>query len=255
MKKVITILFGLLALSNACYAEDYSSWHYNFSVELEASEYDRIGDSVELWTNFTEKLGKEGIQGSFDTNSIRLVRYNSTTSTFSEVPSHFRKTFNYNPLSNAAGKVIWVTNGTGDYRIFYDVLENGAKEMPEYRKPNNLVSLMWTYETHGETGSPVIADVDDDGKKEVIIDSSDGYVHVLDSNGNLKWSYMTAGGVRRYVNRGIRTALSVADLDNDGYKEVIYGSKEGKLYVLDGKDGTVLWKYVVLKATNRIADI
>ena len=88
--------------------------------------------------------------------------------------------------------------------------------------------------------NPAVADLDGDGKKEIIYSSYDGRVHAfwLDKTEHGPWPYSVynkAEGVYRFASEP-----AVADLDNDGKAEVIITSwvrkgtnKTGKLHILD----------------------
>src|SRR5207253_8992350 len=93
---------------------------------------------------------------------------------------------------------------------------------------------------------PVIADVDGDGKPDVIAHSSNTASHsliCLNNDGSVKWVspgldrdpmwdfVLTLDGSYGYVGMPV-----VADLDGDGQPEVISGRS-----VLNGKDGTLKW--------------
>jgi outer membrane protein assembly factor BamB len=84
--------------------------------------------------------------------------------------------------------------------------------------------------------SPAIADIDNDGKLEVIIGSEDKKVYALNGeNGSLLWSYETGGSVF--------SSPSIADIDNDGKLEIVVGSDDKKIYALNGENGSLLWSY------------
>ena len=113
---------------------------------------------------------------------------------------------------------------------------------------------LWAYEAGGEIASPVIADVDGDGKKEVVFSTTDGFVYALRGDGGLMWSFMTGGKRRLPSNFGLIPSPTVADLDRDGSSEVIVPSTDGHLYVLSS-GGELMWKYKILRATNRISEV
>ena len=101
-------------------------------------------------------------------------------------------------------------------------------------------SLFWTFNTWWIYSSPAIADINKDGSPEVVIGSSDRYVHLLDRYGHLIWSSNTGT---------IASTPAIADLDNnpDNGLEVVVGSTssptdtlpEGKVYALD-KNGNII---------------
>jgi len=86
--------------------------------------------------------------------------------------------------------------------------------------------------------NPVVADLDGDGEKEILYSSYDGRVHAywLDKTEHGSWPYAVYdGGVYRFASEP-----AVADLDDDGYAEVIFASwtqkgsgQVGKLHILD----------------------
>jgi hypothetical protein len=83
----------------------------------------------------------------------------------------------------------------------------------------------------------VVADLDGDGKKEILYPSYDGRVHAywLDKTEHGNWPYKVPGTGIRFPGEPV-----VADLDNDGHAEVLFtswpeigGNRVGQLHVLD----------------------
>ncbi len=71
--------------------------------------------------------------------------------------------------------------------------------------------------------NPVLADLDGDGELEILYASYDGRVHAfwLDKTEHHNWPYhVYTGGAYRFATEPI-----VADLDNDGFAEVIFASR------------------------------
>lgn len=93
---------------------------------------------------------------------------------------------------------------------------------------------------------PVTADLDNDGFKEILYPANDGKMHAcwLDKTEHHNWPYHvthSGEGIIRYA-----TAPGIADLDNDGHPEVIFGSwtprnsqKFGKLHILNWQGETL----------------
>jgi hypothetical protein len=88
--------------------------------------------------------------------------------------------------------------------------------------------------------NPVVVDLDGDGNKEILYASYDGRVHAfwLDKTEHGAWPYAVyaaSEGVYRFASEPV-----VADLNNDGYAEVLFTSwvqkgsgKTGKLHILN----------------------
>ncbi len=80
-------------------------------------------------------------------------------------------------------------------------------------------------------------DVNSDGWADVAVPgrSGDMRVTVLDGNTGLElWHYVTGGEVNTVL---------IADVDLDGFNEVIAGSDDQNVYVLDGATGDLEWSY------------
>lgn len=85
--------------------------------------------------------------------------------------------------------------------------------------------------------NPVLADLDGDGRKEILYPSYDGRMHAywLDKTEHGNWPFKIPGTGFRFASEPI-----VVDLDNDGHAEVIFtswpqngGNRIGQLHVLD----------------------
>jgi hypothetical protein len=103
--------------------------------------------------------------------------------------------------------------------------------------------------------NPVLADLDGDGEKEILYASYDGRMHAfwLDKTEHYNWPYSVYPGGLDYR---FASEPTVADLDNDGDAEVIFGSwvkngshQTGKLHVLDYQ-GNVLHEVDLPLALN-----
>ena len=74
--------------------------------------------------------------------------------------------------------------------------------------------------------SPTLADLDGDQKLDIVVGGSDGIVYAINSTGQLLWSYQVAQAIDPLVSHPtgtsvIRGAVSVADINADGYSEVV----------------------------------
>ncbi len=146
----------------------------------------------------------------------------------------------------------------------------GGGEHTSGRGDNSIYALrgsdgatIWRTQLKGGCdSSPTIADIDDDGRLEVVATSlADASCYALDAaSGDLLWRHQfgpttncthDADNVCRSDSsapyftedalcRSYTSAL-VADLDSDGRREVVIGSNNGTLAILNGSDGTVRW--------------
>ncbi|MFH1398927.1 MAG: PQQ-binding-like beta-propeller repeat protein [Candidatus Woesearchaeota archaeon] len=81
---------------------------------------------------------------------------------------------------------------------------------------------------------PILADINNDGKKEIIVGSDSGLFVVISDTGKLLWDFT--------VGAPIRASALVEDLDNDNQPEIIFGCTDQFLYILDNK-GKLLSKF------------
>ena len=102
--------------------------------------------------------------------------------------------------------------------------------------------LEWTYTTGGKIyASPLIADLDGDGKQEIIVCASrDHRVLCLDGEGEIVWDYR----METAQPDGIMAAPSVVDYDGDGMKEVFFLTRGGIAGCLDAR-GELIWRTVM----------
>ena len=114
-------------------------------------------------------------------------------------------------------------DGDGDLEI---VIGNLDSEMRAYQGDGSLVAGNWPFSTQAMVlSSAAIADHDLDGLGEIVATDNDGYVYVLDRQGNLlpNWPVQLPLG-------GGPSSPSVVDLDANGVKEIIIASQNGAVY-------------------------
>jgi len=124
------------------------------------------------------------------------------------------------------------------------------------------------------------ADIDEDGKPEIVIGCYDHYIYVFNGeDGSLEWEYQAPFYVAAptsladtnndghmeiiflsynmvgalscngsllwdyYAGGSIFRGVSIADTNNDGVLDVVFGADDGQLRVLSGDTGQVVWIY------------
>lgn len=109
---------------------------------------------------------------------------------------------------------------------------------------NHDGSTLWTVSYPGQEhqgfGMISIADVDNDGKADIIVPpgQGDATFRVLNgADGSLKWSQTAPGSGNDTSNTG--WGATIMDLDNDGYNEIIYLDGSRMFHIWDGRDGTL----------------
>ncbi len=102
--------------------------------------------------------------------------------------------------------------------------------------------------TRGAFGAPAIADMNQDGKLDIVIGSFDGYVHVYQPNGTELKGWPVLVHYPGTLTQGLEysrvfTTPTLDDFNGDGIPDVLVGSNErlgqgenaGAMYVIDGR--------------------
>lgn len=103
------------------------------------------------------------------------------------------------------------------------------------RNMNGPIEGSWGRSGWSKHSSPALADLDGDGRQEIVLGSLDGRVYVYRANGDLLWS--------RYLDTdtpagSIQSAPAVADIDRDGRLDVVIGSDSGYVFAFSA-DGSL----------------
>ena len=107
-----------------------------------------------------------------------------------------------------------------------------APRFPTSRRRRRIPDLpvFWSHREDSALLSVQAADLDGDGKDEVIAGGRTRSIHAY-KDGRSLWRYPTGGVVR---------SVWTADLENDGLPEIIAGSEDTRVYVLDAR-GELKW--------------
>ncbi|XP_027334221.1 protein DEFECTIVE IN EXINE FORMATION 1 isoform X2 [Abrus precatorius] len=109
------------------------------------------------------------------------------------------------------------------YGLFY-VLDHHGKVREKF--PLEMAEIQ---------GAVVAADVNDDGKIELVTADTHGNVAVWTPKGDLIWE--------KHLKSLIPQGPTVGDVDGDGHTELVVPTLSGKIHVLDGKDGSSIGRY------------
>jgi hypothetical protein len=79
-----------------------------------------------------------------------------------------------------------------------------------------------------------IADLNNDGSKDIVVGTYKGWLHAIDLQG------VSLAGFPVYLSKGTRTAPVITDLDGDGDFEIIIGQDAGRVFAIS-HTGDTLW--------------
>ena len=103
-----------------------NDWHYRVPVSLPAAS--TVNSTAKVNVNFNALMTQMGISGTFDPNSVRVVRPNGTLANVQEFTD---RVFNdaTDAANNGQGEVKWLVEdgGAQTYYIYFDITQNGAK--------------------------------------------------------------------------------------------------------------------------------
>lgn len=115
-------------------------------------------------------------------------------------------------------------SGGGGKRKVCEIV--GWEEVCTFQTPSfSKLTEDWNYSAGDEVySSPAVADLNDDGKYEIVFGSEDHGIHIVNSTGYKSGRYST--------NKAVKSSPALADLDGESAPEIIFGSDDGKIYVV-----------------------
>jgi uncharacterized repeat protein (TIGR01451 family) len=125
-------------------------WHYRIPIDIPSGVYRR--STIVLNVDFNNLLNQMGVSGTLDPNSIRIVRNNGNLA----ATQQFTDTV-YNdttdPAGNGRGEVRFLMQGNGPrtFHLYFDVLENGAKQAWPV---NRTINGNFEFSTDGQQDPP-----------------------------------------------------------------------------------------------------
>ncbi len=169
-----------------------------------------------------------------------------------EVPSQVYR-FTYSGGQIAAAHVFFgATIGAYGSKTYDIVYSTNGTSVPAYRTGTWSAGPIWTYgPTGGGASGATIADLDNDGRLDIVFGGTDGYVYCLDEDGNLKWRTLVSSG------QSVPFTPQVADLDRSGQLSVVVSTNAPSVVRLNSS-GSIVWTYnsgSVLFTTPTLVDV
>ena len=161
-------------------------------------------------------------------------------------------------LNGENGSTKWYSNQPSDWMYhggsFADIDEDGKDEIAVGCYDNHVYvvnsedgSPVWNYLAPYYVGAPTsIADLNNDDHLEIVFVSYN-ILGVLSYTGSLLWSYSVGGNIFR--------GAAIADINGDNTLDVAFGSEDGKVRVLSGDTGQVIWTYDLQAHYGQVFDI
>lgn len=170
-------------------------------------------------------------------------------------------------LRRNCGRVVgFYIVGTMSFRTVSLILSLGLvvgfANAPAHGTQSVPYERFWDAEVPGldvsHSSSPVIADIDSDGRNEMVFGHRDGYLRAYEADGSLKWAVPAVPGVNKdecvpqSTPSAIDSSPAVADIDDDGVFEVVVGvgsavgvarNQNGSVIAFDGRTGLIEWAF------------
>jgi hypothetical protein len=97
------------------------------------------------------------------------------------------------------------------------------------------------YSNPGMDSKPVLADLDKDGRLEILGATEESGIYALRMDGSLYWKKCIGGG---------NAEPSVGDLNQDGWPDVVFGSDGGTVTAMSGRTGGTMWSFYATSRFN-----
>ena len=184
-------------------------------------------------TSTTYVAKDNGAIYSYDVNLLGGIRVDSLTVPaiqFAKTPTDSFTLINGNNKFIATGNLLEINS--------FDVLTvNNNNEM--FVNGNKLIN---NYGIANIISSPALADINNDGRQEIIF-NGDNKVYAMNSAGTILENFPVN------FNQKITSGISVADVNNDGVYDLLFTSESGDLFAY-GTNGTVVSGFPVKAGIN-----
>ncbi len=157
-----------------------------------------------------------------------------------EIPSQVGNE-NYVAGRLASAEVFFdVSLGAYQSRAFTVVYSTNGTAVPAYRTRTFSASPIWfSGATGGGASGATIADIDEDGRLEIVFGGADGFVYCLDDHGSVKWRTLVS---LSSPVASVPFTPQVADLDHTGRDSIIVVTNDPSVVRLNST-GALVWRY------------
>ncbi len=260
----IMVLSAALLIPGSAQTEEFNSLEYGFSVEyqreldIDLLNPDFTAGVEDVVVEFTAPGVMQIYVGASERRGLSLDRFASRTeSDYEESGDRFEVMNTAKKDTNGVEsleKEYLLEDETGVY-LMKDVFFEGddlvyhiscRAAQSEYRRAdllyfssfidsfrvdpiNETVTGDWIQTAKPVWSSPALADIDDDGKQEMVVGTNVGKLYVFNQDGTRVAGFPTT------AEDYIRSSPAVADLDGDGSLDIVVGSDDDRLYAWDGK--------------------
>ncbi len=220
----LSFIIGMLGKENAVGITGYMAYYpynetwwnddyrYRISVNVSSGGVDRNDYPIELDVDFTEELQRLGSNQGFDLNSVRVIEHDPVGYVFDAgdanlgLPSQFEPDEDFDPDTNAKGKVVWIMDGETSqnsiryFYIYFDTIDNP-------HQPPNYQGLSYSFNQATEeftidAGDSTIIKLKDGQPTSVKVSGREQIeeFRIFDDGGSLSPTVRAAGPVRIVID-------------------------------------------------------
>lgn len=152
----LLVTFNLEAMAQSHWWNN--QWSYRLQMAVDCQGIERQDKPVEVALNFTDLLSDAGPVAAFNSNSIRVIEVDRSGRVLDEkVPSQFDRDENYNSITHATGKLIFLLKGKTSATRYYHIYFDSSSNIQPAITTSHL-SLMDHYAYEGQESYKIVSD-------------------------------------------------------------------------------------------------